>query len=52
MCLFLFEYYEYIQMIIFDVEVDEYFCTVTDVSSQCRWLNLDEYFCIVTGLFR
>ena len=39
-------------MIIFDVEVDEYFCTVIDVFRQCRCLNLDEYLCIVTGLFR
>ena len=52
MWLFLFEYYGYIQMIIFYVEVDEYFCTVTDVFRQCRRLNLDEYLCIVTGLFR
>ena len=52
MLLFLFEYYGYIQMIIFYVEVDEYFCTVTDMSRQCRCLNLDEYFCTVTGLFR
>ena len=52
MWLFLFEYYGYIQMIIFDVEVDEYFCTVTDVFRQCRCLNLDEYFCTITGLFR
>ena len=52
MWLFLFEYYGYIQRIIFDVEVDEYFCTVTDVFRQCRCLNLDKYLCIVTGLFR
>ena len=42
--LFLFEYYGYIQMIIFDVEVDEYFCIVTDVFRQCRCLNFDDYF--------
>ena len=44
MWLFLFEYYGYIQMIIFYVEVDEYFCTVTDMSRQCRCFNLDDYF--------
>ena len=52
MLLFLFEYYGYIQMIIFYVEVDEYFCTVTDMSRQCRCLNLDKYFCTIIGLFR
>ena len=49
MWLFLFEYYGYIQMIIFDVEVDEYFCTVTDMSRQCRCLNLDDYFWCWSG---
>ena len=44
MWLFLYKYYGYIQMIIFDVEVDDYFCTVTDMSRQCRCLNLDDYF--------
>ena len=44
MWLFLYKYYAYIQMIIFDVEVDGYFCTVTDMSRQCRCLNLDDYF--------
>ena len=52
MLLFLFEYYGYIQMIIFYVEVDGYFCIVTDMSRQDKCLNLDEYFCTVTGLFR
>ena len=46
MWLFLFEYYEYIQMIIFDVEANEYFCTVIDVFRQCKCLNLDEYLCM------
>ena len=31
-------------MIIFNVEVDDYFCTVIDMSRQCRCLNLDDYF--------
>ena len=44
MWLFLYKYYAYIQMIIFDVEVDGYFCTVTDMSRQCRCLNLNDYF--------
>ena len=32
MCLFLYKYYGYIQMIIFDVEVDDYFYIVTEMS--------------------
>ena len=44
MWLFLYKYYGYIQMIIFDVEVDDYFCIVTDMSRQCRFLNLNDYF--------
>ena len=36
----------------FIFEVDEYFCTVTNVCRQCKCLNLDEYFYTVTGLFR
>ena len=34
--LFWYKYYEYIRMIIFDVEVDKYFCTVTGLFWQCR----------------
>ena len=38
MWLFLYKYYGYIQMIIFNVEVDDYFCTVIDMSRQFGWL--------------
>ena len=31
-------------MIIVYVEVDDYFCTITDMSRQCKYLNLDDYF--------
>ena len=44
MWLFLYKYYGYIQMIMFDVEVDDNFFTVTDMSRQCRFLNLNDYF--------
>ena len=44
MLLFLYKYYGYIQMIIFYVEVDDYFYTVTDMSRQCRFFNLNDYF--------
>ena len=36
MWLFWYKYYGYIWMIIFDAEVDDYFCTVTGLSRQCR----------------
>ena len=37
--LFWYKYYGYIQMIIFYVEVDDYFCTITGLSRQCRcWI--------------
>ena len=44
MWLFLYKYYRYTQMIMFDVEVDDNFYTVTDMSRQCRFLNLNDYF--------
>ena len=39
MWLFWYKYHGYIRMIIFYVEVDDYFCTITGLSRQCRcWI--------------
>ena len=36
LCAFWYKYYAYIWMLFVDVEVDDYFCTVTGSSRQCR----------------
>ena len=45
MWLFLYKYYGYIRMIMFDVEPNDHnFCIVTDMYRECRFLNLNYYF--------